>query len=156
VSGAFDALVGRIRKANEEPRYRHYVRYRDMCRRSAWMHRAPYWRLYTLYISQRLIDRSTYFPLFREHRLASLLQSYTFRTVVLLVFTSIAQMSQPPINKTSTIVIVGAGVFGLSTAIHLAKRGYTNVTVLDKQPYKETHYSYASGCDAASAGRCPL
>ncbi|KAK7420936.1 hypothetical protein QQX98_002500 [Neonectria punicea] len=54
-------------------------------------------------------------------------------------------------DKTSPIVIVGAGIFGLSTAIHLAQRGYTNVTVFDKQPYEKTLYSYTDGCDAASA-----
>lgn len=36
--------------------------------------------------------------------------------------------------------------------MHLAKRGYTNVKVLDKQPYHKTLYSYDLGCDAASAG----
>lgn len=55
-------------------------------------------------------------------------------------------------SKSAPIVIVGAGVFGLSTAIHLAQRGYTNVKVLDKQTYHETEYSYDRGCDAASAG----
>jgi hypothetical protein len=60
-------------------------------------------------------------------------------------------MSTPP-AKTDSIIIVGAGIFGLSTAIHLARRGYTNVTVFDKQPYEKTLYSYTAGCDAASAG----
>ena len=55
-------------------------------------------------------------------------------------------------SKDSPIVIVGAGVFGLSTAIHLAQRGYTNVKILDKQAYHESEYSYDKGCDAASAG----
>lgn len=32
----------------------------------------------------------------------------------------------------SPVVIVGAGCFGLSTAYHLLKRGFTNVTVLDR------------------------
>ena len=32
----------------------------------------------------------------------------------------------------SPIVIVGAGCFGLSTAYHLLKRGFTDVTVLDR------------------------
>jgi sarcosine oxidase/L-pipecolate oxidase len=59
--------------------------------------------------------------------------------------------SQAP-GKNDAIIIVGAGVFGLSTALHLAKRGYTNVTVFDRQPYDQTLYSYLSGCDAASAG----
>ncbi|RDW61111.1 uncharacterized protein DSM5745_10609 [Aspergillus mulundensis] len=60
-------------------------------------------------------------------------------------------MSPQPTSKAAPIVIVGAGVFGLSTAIHLAERGYTNVKVLDKQPYHESLYSYTKGCDAASA-----
>ena len=56
-----------------------------------------------------------------------------------------------PPRKDDAINIIGAGVFGLSTALHLAKRGYTNVTVFDKQPYDKTLYSYFKGCDAASA-----
>ncbi|CAG9981073.1 unnamed protein product [Clonostachys byssicola] len=54
-------------------------------------------------------------------------------------------------TKPEHIIIVGAGIFGLSTAIHLARRGYTNITVFDKQPYEKTLYSYLDGCDAASA-----
>lgn len=57
------------------------------------------------------------------------------------------------LKKTDPIVIVGAGIFGLSTALHLARRGYTNVTVLDKNEYDRTQYSYLNGCDAASAGK---
>lgn len=38
---------------------------------------------------------------------------------------------QPP-AKTDPILIVGAGVFGLSTALELSSRGYTRVTVLDR------------------------
>ncbi|KAF2798717.1 FAD dependent oxidoreductase [Melanomma pulvis-pyrius CBS 109.77] len=56
-----------------------------------------------------------------------------------------------PLSKDAPINIVGAGVFGLSTALHLARRGYRNVTVFDKQPYDTTLYSYLNGCDAASA-----
>ncbi|KAF6806645.1 fructosyl amine:oxygen oxidoreductase [Colletotrichum sojae] len=41
--------------------------------------------------------------------------------------------SIPP-NKTSSIVIIGAGTFGISTAYHLAKRGYTNITCIDRHP----------------------
>jgi sarcosine oxidase/L-pipecolate oxidase len=55
--------------------------------------------------------------------------------------------------KSTPILIVGAGVFGLSTALHLGYRGYTNVTVIDKQDYDKTLYSYDLGCDAASAGK---
>lgn len=54
--------------------------------------------------------------------------------------------------KKDPIIIVGAGAFGLSTALHLARRGYSDVTVFDKQPYDESLYSYFNGCDAASAG----
>ncbi|GAD95165.1 sarcosine oxidase [Paecilomyces variotii No. 5] len=55
------------------------------------------------------------------------------------------------IDKNAPIVIVGAGIFGLSSAIHLAKRGFKNITVFDKQPYHETLYDFDRGCDAASA-----
>lgn len=37
-------------------------------------------------------------------------------------------------SHTQPILIVGAGVFGLSTALELASRGYENVTVLDRYP----------------------
>jgi glycine/D-amino acid oxidase-like deaminating enzyme len=57
-----------------------------------------------------------------------------------------------PSSKDAPINIIGAGIFGLSTALHLARRGYRNVTVFDKQPYDATRYSYFEGCDAASAG----
>ena len=42
------------------------------------------------------------------------------------------------VGFSSTILIVGAGTWGASTALHLARRGYTNVTVLDayRQPSK--------------------
>lgn len=35
-------------------------------------------------------------------------------------------------SKTDSILVVGAGVFGLSTALELNKRGYTDVTVVDR------------------------
>ncbi|KAL6246902.1 hypothetical protein RBB50_006209 [Rhinocladiella similis] len=37
--------------------------------------------------------------------------------------------------KSSPILIVGTGTFGLSTAVHLARRGFTNVQCLDRFPY---------------------
>ncbi|KAK2002549.1 FAD dependent oxidoreductase [Colletotrichum falcatum] len=40
--------------------------------------------------------------------------------------------SNPSLSKASTIVIIGAGTFGISTAYHLAKRGYTNIKCLDR------------------------
>ncbi|KAI0260175.1 FAD dependent oxidoreductase [Gloeopeniophorella convolvens] len=36
------------------------------------------------------------------------------------------------ISKDDSILIVGAGCFGISTAHHLLQRGYTNITVLDR------------------------
>ncbi|KAJ5923230.1 L-pipecolate oxidase [Penicillium verhagenii] len=36
------------------------------------------------------------------------------------------------ISKGDSILIVGAGVFGLSTALELKQRGYTDITVLDR------------------------
>ncbi|KAI9927104.1 hypothetical protein ASPWEDRAFT_143793 [Aspergillus wentii DTO 134E9] len=35
-------------------------------------------------------------------------------------------------SQSDSIIIVGAGVFGLSTALELNKRGYANITVLDR------------------------
>ncbi|KAI1258069.1 hypothetical protein MGN70_001115 [Eutypa lata] len=37
-------------------------------------------------------------------------------------------------DKQTSVLILGGGTFGLSTAYHLAKAGYTNVTVLEKSP----------------------
>lgn len=36
-----------------------------------------------------------------------------------------------PVTKSSSILIIGGGTWGTSTALHLARRGYTNVNVLD-------------------------
>jgi sarcosine oxidase/L-pipecolate oxidase len=38
--------------------------------------------------------------------------------------------STPP-NHHASVLIIGAGTWGCSTALHLARRGYTNITVLD-------------------------
>lgn len=54
-------------------------------------------------------------------------------------------------DKDARILIVGAGVFGLSTALHLTKRGYTNIHIFDLQPYDKNDYKCSEGCDAASA-----
>lgn len=37
-------------------------------------------------------------------------------------------------QKSQKIVVIGAGVFGLSTALELAQQGFSNVTVLDRHP----------------------
>lgn len=62
----------------------------------------------------------------------------------------VSKPSEPP-HKDSKIAIVGAGVFGLSTALHLSKRGYTNVHIFDRQPYDQNDYLCSEGADAASA-----
>lgn len=37
-----------------------------------------------------------------------------------------------PSDKDSSIILVGAGVFGLSLAHELSRRGYKNITILDR------------------------
>lgn len=39
-----------------------------------------------------------------------------------------------PLKLSSSILIVGGGTWGVSTALHLARRGYVDVTVLDSYP----------------------
>ena len=56
----------------------------------------------------------------------------------------------PLIQPSSRIIIVGAGVFGLSTALWLARAGYQDVTVLDMQDTATACYS-PSVIDSASA-----
>jgi sarcosine oxidase/L-pipecolate oxidase len=34
--------------------------------------------------------------------------------------------------KNEKIIIVGAGCFGVSTAYHLLRRGYTDITIIDR------------------------
>ncbi|CAH0021257.1 unnamed protein product [Clonostachys rhizophaga] len=60
-------------------------------------------------------------------------------------------MASSPLSKQDPVIIVGAGVFGLSTALHLAQRGYSAITVFDRLDYDNSEYSYLKGCDAASA-----
>lgn len=48
------------------------------------------------------------------------------------------------IAKSDSILIVGAGAFGLSTALHLSQAGYTNVTVLDKDKQVPSGWSAAN------------
>ncbi|KAF2148638.1 FAD dependent oxidoreductase [Myriangium duriaei CBS 260.36] len=38
------------------------------------------------------------------------------------------------LSHSSSILIVGAGTWGCSTALHLARRGYTSIAVLDRYP----------------------
>ncbi|KAF2651075.1 FAD dependent oxidoreductase [Lophiostoma macrostomum CBS 122681] len=47
------------------------------------------------------------------------------------------------VDKKSSILIIGAGCFGLSTAHVLAKAGYTNITVLDRDDEVPSRFSAA-------------
>lgn len=58
--------------------------------------------------------------------------------------------SLPPLTSTSKIIIIGSGVFGLSTAFWLRQSGYENVTVFDMQDTARHGYS-PSAVDSASA-----
>jgi sarcosine oxidase/L-pipecolate oxidase len=51
----------------------------------------------------------------------------------------------------SRVIIVGGGVFGLSTALSLARGGYNNVTIFDRCSFDKNHYNPSNGCDGASA-----
>ncbi|KAL5042424.1 hypothetical protein BDW71DRAFT_216957 [Aspergillus fruticulosus] len=51
-------------------------------------------------------------------------------------------MSTP--KSTPSILILGAGCFGLATAQHLASRGYTNITVLDRDSEVPGRFSAAN------------
>ena len=48
------------------------------------------------------------------------------------------------IQKSDSIIIIGAGAFGLSTALHLLRSGYTNLTVLEKDEQIPSRYSAAN------------
>jgi len=51
----------------------------------------------------------------------------------------------------SRVIIVGGGVFGLSTALWLAKGGYKDVTIFDRCELEKNFYDPSNGCDGASA-----
>lgn len=55
------------------------------------------------------------------------------------------------ISQDSEIIIVGAGVFGLSTSLWLARSGYKNITVFDRCQFDKNNYDPLNGCDGASA-----
>lgn len=54
-------------------------------------------------------------------------------------------------SQDSKIFIVGGGVFGLSTALWLARGGYKDVTVFDRCSFDKNFYDPSNGCDGASA-----
>lgn len=54
-------------------------------------------------------------------------------------------------SSNSKIIIVGAGVFGLTTALWLARGGYKDITVFDRCAFDSNYYDPANGCDGASS-----
>lgn len=55
------------------------------------------------------------------------------------------------LTKSDPIIIVGAGVSGLSTAYSLLRKGFKNVHIFDKRDYITKGYSYFEGCDSPSS-----
>jgi sarcosine oxidase/L-pipecolate oxidase len=55
------------------------------------------------------------------------------------------------IRHDSRILIVGSGVFGISTALWLARSGYQDITVFDMQDTYSSGYDPYAGIDSASA-----
>lgn len=55
------------------------------------------------------------------------------------------------LSQDSEIIIIGAGVFGLSTSLWLARSGYRNITVFDRCAFDKNNYNPLDGCDGASA-----
>ncbi|KAM6509895.1 hypothetical protein FALCPG4_017530 [Fusarium falciforme] len=55
------------------------------------------------------------------------------------------------LSHDSEIIIVGGGVFGLSSALWLARGGYRNITVFDRCAFDKNGYNPSRGCDGASA-----
>ena len=48
------------------------------------------------------------------------------------------------VSKMDLIIIVGGGAFGLSTALDLVKKGYTNVSVYEKDDHIPPRWSAAN------------
>lgn len=57
----------------------------------------------------------------------------------------------PDLKHDCKILIIGSGVFGISTALWLARSGYTGITVFDMQDTLTTGYNPDKGVDSASA-----
>lgn len=55
------------------------------------------------------------------------------------------------LSRDSKIIIVGGGVFGLSTALWLARSGHRNITIFDRCAFDKNFYDPQNGCDGASA-----
>lgn len=53
-------------------------------------------------------------------------------------------------SKDSKIIIIGSGVFGLSSALNLTKAGYKNIEIYDRTDYEKEKYSPLLGSGSAS------
>lgn len=62
----------------------------------------------------------------------------------------IAKPIQSTMSKDQKIIIVGSGVYGLSSAYHLSFQGYSNIHVFDRGFYNENDFSPLKGADGAS------
>jgi sarcosine oxidase/L-pipecolate oxidase len=49
-----------------------------------------------------------------------------------------------PVSKSDSIIIVGGGAFGLSTAFNLSQKGYTNISVYEKDDHIPPRFSAAN------------
>ncbi|CCH45859.1 N-methyl-L-tryptophan oxidase [Wickerhamomyces ciferrii] len=54
-------------------------------------------------------------------------------------------------RKKTSIIIIGSGAFGLSSALHLIQSGYEDITVFDRLDLAKLGYSFDNGADTASA-----
>lgn len=48
------------------------------------------------------------------------------------------------VSKSDSVIIVGGGAFGLSTALHLSQKGYTNISVFEKDSNIPPRFSAAN------------
>lgn len=48
------------------------------------------------------------------------------------------------VSKSDPIIIVGGGAFGLSSALHLVQKGYTNISVFEKDDSIPPRFSAAN------------
>jgi sarcosine oxidase/L-pipecolate oxidase len=48
------------------------------------------------------------------------------------------------VSKSDPIIIVGGGAFGLSTALHLTRDGFTNVAIYEKDDHIPPRFSAAN------------
>lgn len=55
------------------------------------------------------------------------------------------------VDVTEKIIVVGAGINGMSTVLALIDRGYQDIHLFDKRDYNSQKYSYFDGCDSPSS-----